>query len=235
MKPALYLVPNLLGVVPPADVLPERTLSIARAITHWVVETPKAARAFLATIGTSTPIRALAIEAIGESPADADLARWLVPTREGHGVGMLSDAGCPGIADPGARLVAFAQSAGIDVVPLVGPSSLPLALMASGLEGQRFAFHGYLPAKPDARAAAIRGLEAASRAHRATQAFIETPYRNVAMIESLLSTLADATRLCVAVDLTLPSESVRTRQVGAWRRVDASRYDKRPAIFLFEA
>ncbi len=149
--------------------------------------------------------------------------------------GVLSDAGCPGIADPGAALVAAAHAQGLSVVPLVGPSSLLLALMASGMNGQRFEFHGYLPAKSEARATAVRALEAASRSRRAAQLFIETPYRNVAMLETLVATLAPVTRLCVAVDLTLPTESVVTRPAREWRGRDCSVYAKRPAIFLIEA
>jgi 16S rRNA (cytidine1402-2'-O)-methyltransferase len=235
MKPALYLVPNLLGVVPPGDVLPERTIGLARAITHWVVETPKAARAFLKSLDPARPIAQLAIEPIGESPGPARLAALLAPVGTGHAVGLLSDAGCPGVADPGSALVAAAHAAGLAVVPLVGPSSLLLALMAAGMNGQRFAFHGYLPTKPDARAAALRKLETASRAERCTQLFIETPYRNAQMLASIVATLSPATRLCIAADLTLPTETVLTRPVRAWRGVDGSRYDKRPAIFLVEA
>lgn len=235
MKPALYLVPNLLGVTPPADVLPERTITIARAITHWVVETPKAARAFLKTLEPARAIAELSIEPIGESPDAARLDALLAPLREGRPLGLVSDAGCPGVADPGAALVAAAHAAGLDVVPLVGPSALLLALMAAGMNGQRFAFHGYLPAKPEPRAAALRRLEADSRTQRCTQLFIETPYRNAQMLASIVAALAPATRLSLAVDLTLATQSVRTRSVREWRGVDASQYDKRPAIFLLEA
>jgi 16S rRNA (cytidine1402-2'-O)-methyltransferase len=138
------------------------------------------------------------------------------------------------VADPGATLVAAAHAAGIRVVPLVGPSSILLALMAAGMNGQRFAFHGYLPAKPDARAAALRELEADGRAQRCTQIFIETPYRNAQMLAAMVATLSADTRVCLAVDLTLASESVVTRAVRDWRGVDFARYDKRPAIFLLE-
>lgn len=235
MSGTVYLVPNLLGAVDPGQVLPARTIEVARALTHWIVETPKPARAFLKSLGHARPIVDLDIAAIGEAPDAARLAALLAPARAGTDVGVLSDAGCPGIADPGALLVAAAHADGLRVVPLVGPSSLVLALMASGMNGQRFAFHGYLPAKPDARAAAVRALEARSRSERAAQLFIETPYRNVAMLETLVATLAPATRLCVAADLTLPSESVATRAARHWRGRDLACYAKRPAIFIVEA
>jgi 16S rRNA (cytidine1402-2'-O)-methyltransferase len=153
----------------------------------------------------------------------------------GEDLGVLSDAGCPGVADPGAIVVAAAHAHDLRVVPLVGPSSLLLALMAAGLNGQRFAFHGYLPVKPDERAAALRRLEAESRAQRCAQMFIETPYRNVALLATVVQSLAPATRLCVTVDLTLPTESVATRTVREWRAIDVATYAKRPAIFLIEA
>ena len=235
MSGTVYLVPNLLGSVPPEDVLPARTIAIARALAHWIVETPKPARAFLKSLASERPIAELVIAEIGEHPDAERLRTLLAPARAGADLGVLSDAGCPGVADPGAALVAAAHVQGLRVVPLVGPSSLLLALMASGMNGQRFEFHGYLPAKSEARATAVRALEAASRSRRAAQLFIETPYRNVAMLETLVATLAPTTRLCVAVDLTLPTESVVTRPARAWRGLDRSAYAKRPAIFLIEA
>ncbi|HEY8243823.1 MAG TPA: SAM-dependent methyltransferase [Casimicrobiaceae bacterium] len=231
----LVLVPNLLGAGAPEAVLPARTIAAARAIEHWVVETPKAARTFLKAIAHPRPIASLAIHALPERPDTATLAKLLAPARAGHAVGMLSDAGAPAVADPGATLVAAAHAAGIAVVPLVGPSSILLALMASGLSGQSFAFHGYLPVREDERGKRLRELEADSRAHARTQAFIETPFRNAAMLASLCTTLAPRTRLCVAADLTLPTESVVTRPVAQWRGFDRDAYQKRPAIFLLQA
>jgi len=235
MKGTVYLVPNLLGAVAPDDVLPARTMAIARSLGHWIVETPKPARAFLKSLAPDRPIAELAIAEIGEQPDAERLRTLLAPALAGEDVGVLSDAGCPGVADPGAALVAAAHVQGLRVVPLVGPSSLLLALMASGMNGQRFEFHGYLPVQPEARVTAVRALEAASRSRRAAQLFIETPYRNVAMLETLVATLAPMTRLCVAVDLTLPTESVVTRPAREWRGRDCSAYAKRPAIFLIEA
>lgn len=232
---SLFLVPNLLGAVPPGNVLPVRTIEAARAIGHWVVETPRAARAFLKSIGHPRPIAELAIHALPDKPAHAELVALLAPAREGHAMGLVSDAGCPAVADPGAALVAAAHGSGIPVVPLVGPSAILLALMASGLSGQAFAFHGYLPVPEVERAARLRELEAESKARSCTQVFIETPYRNAPMLATLANVLAPRTRLAVAADLTLPTESVAMRPAADWRRVDAAAYRKRPAIFLLQA
>lgn len=235
MPGALYLVPNLLGVAPPTDVLPMRTIEIARGLAHWVVETPKPARAFLKSLAPPAPIASLDIRALPEDADAAALAALLAPARAGHALGLLSDAGCPGVADPGARLVAAAHAQGVRVVPLVGPSSLLLALMASGMNGQGFAFHGYLPVATDARAAALRRLEDESRAMGRAQLFIETPYRNEAMLASIGTVLRPGTAVCVAADLTLASETIERRTAGAWAREDVARFAKRPAIFILEA
>lgn len=231
----LFLVPNLLGVVPPSDVLPARTIEAARAIDHWVVETPKAARAFLKTLGHPRAIAELSIRELDAKASSAELVSLLAPAKAGHAVGLVSDAGAPAVADPGAALVAAAHAAGIRVVPLVGPSAILLALMASGLSGQSFAFHGYLPVKEAERAARLRELEADSRAHARTQAFIETPYRNAAMLATLVAALSPRTRLAVAADLTLPTEMVAMRPLAQWRGVDPAAWHRRPAIFLFLA
>ena len=233
MAGRLYLVPNLLGLVPPETVLPQRTLNVARALERWIVETPKAARAFLKSIEVARPIAELSIAELGKLPDPPSAV--LNALRAGHDVGVLSDAGCPGIADPGARLVAAAHGAGVRVVPLVGPSAVLLALMASGMDGQRFAFHGYLPVHADARAEALRALEQRSRTEKRTELFIETPYRNAAMLRTLATALRGATRVCVAADLTLDSETIECRTAAQWRARDAAHFDKRPAIFLLQA
>jgi 16S rRNA (cytidine1402-2'-O)-methyltransferase len=235
MAGRIVLVPNLLGAVAPEGVLPLHTLESARSILHWVVETPKAARAFLKSLGMPRPIAELSITALGEAPQPARLAELLAPARAGNDVGVLSDAGCPGVADPGAVLVAAAHAEGLRVVPLVGPSALLLALMAAGMNGQRFAFHGYLPVPAEARMSALRALEIESRSMGRTQIFIETPYRNVAMLQSLSATLRPNTRLCVACDLTLSTESVVSLPVSSWRGREFSQYARRPAIFLIQA
>ncbi len=165
----------------------------------------------------------------------ARCAELLAPAMAGHDMGLLSDAGCPGVADPGALLVAAAHRHGITVVPLVGPSSLLLALMASGMNGQGFAFHGYLPVKAQARSDALRRLESASARDGQAQLFIETPYRNETMLRALVAHCRPQTRLCVAADLTTASESIETRTLREWQGRDFMHYDKRPAIFILQA
>lgn len=232
MNGALYLVPNLLGLVPPGDVLPARTIAIARDLAHWVVETPKPARAFIKSLSPQRAIADLDIKPLAES---SDPGSLLAPARDGEDIGLLSDAGCPSVADPGAVVVAAAHAAGVRVVPLVGPSSILLALMASGMNGQSFAFHGYLPVPAVERADALRRLEEDSRVNQRTQLFIETPYRNTAMIESLGLVLRATTEICVAADLTLPTETIERRSAAGWRRENAARFARRPAMFVLAA
>jgi 16S rRNA (cytidine1402-2'-O)-methyltransferase len=222
----LYAIPASLGG-PPADVLPESVIQKVRSVRDFVVEEEKSARAFLGGIGM--PVRELSIVRIGE-----DARPLLQPLRDGRPLGLLSEAGCPAIADPGAALVEAAHREGFRVVPLVGPSSIVLALMASGLEGQRFAFCGYLPREPLKRKLRIKELEARSRREQETEIFIETPYRNEALVEALLSTCASTTLLCIAADLTLPGETIATKSIAEWRR-RAEPVGRRPAIFLLLA
>jgi 16S rRNA (cytidine1402-2'-O)-methyltransferase len=235
--PFLYLVPNLLGAVPPENVLPTLTLDTARRLSHWIVENPKPARAFLKTLNLSRPIAELSLEALPEKATTAELDRLLAPCLAGNDMGVLSDAGCPGVADPGAVLVARAHRHGITVRPLVGPSSLLLALMAAGMNGQTFTFHGYLPVKDAERAESLKRLERESRKNaHATQLFIETPYRNAAMLTAALAALSDDTVLCVAADLTADTETVIRKTVREWKKnTDANALQKRPAIFLLQA
>ena len=228
MTLSLYLVPTTLGS-DPATALPARVVEIVRGLRDFVVEEPKSARAFLAAVGMPCPMRELRMEDFS-SDADALLA----PLRAGRSVGVLSEAGCPGVADPGQALVAAAHDAGFRVVPLVGPSSILLALMASGLEGQRFAFCGYLPRETEPRRVAIREHERRSRNARETQIFIETPYRSDALLAALLDTCRPATRLCVATDLTLASEEIVSRTIAAWRAAPRS-IGRRPSVFLLLA
>jgi len=230
----LFLAPSLLGVVAPETALPARTIAVARSLGHYVVENAKPARAFLKTLAPDSPLRELRIVELGESPSPARCAELLAPARSGHDMGLLSDAGCPGIADPGALLVAQAHVEAIAVVPLVGPSAVLLALMASGMNGQAFVFHGYLPVAAGKRAQAITRIEADSVRRGYAQLFIETPYRNVTMLGALLATCRPATRLCVAVDLTTENESVVSRPVRDWKGIELGRYAKRPAIFVVQ-
>jgi 16S rRNA (cytidine1402-2'-O)-methyltransferase len=231
----LFLVPNLLGAVAPQSVLPARTIAVARNLGHYVVENAKPARAFLKTLAPESPVRDIHIVELGESPSAARCGELLAPAQSGHDVGLLSDAGCPGIADPGALLVAQAHRDAIVVVPLVGPSAVLLALMASGMNGQAFVFHGYLPVGADERTHAIRRIEADSQRSGHAQLFIETPYRNVTMLGALVATCKPATRLCVAADLTTETESVVSRPVSGWKAIELARYAKRPAIFVLQA
>jgi 16S rRNA (cytidine1402-2'-O)-methyltransferase len=228
VTPALYLLPTALGGAP-TQVLPASTLETVRALRDFAVENAKSARAFLAAVGMPCAVRELRIATL-DTQADVLLA----PLRSGRSLGVLSEAGCPGIADPGQALVAAAHAGGFRVVPLVGPSSVLLALMASGLEGQRFAFRGYLPRDAAGRARRIRQLEKMSRETRETQIFIETPYRNDVLLAALLECCAPQTRLCVAVDLTLPEETIATRSVAGWRDSRAA-IGRRPAVFLLLA
>ena len=213
----LYAIPTPLGGSP-RDALPALTIEIIKGLKRFVVEDAKSARAFLGALGM--PVRELVIEEIGDNRLAGD------------DIGLLSEAGCPAIADPGARLIEAAHAAGYKVVPLVGPSSIVMALMASGLEGQRFAFCGYLPRDGAERKAALQKLERRSRSEKETQIFIETPYRNDALLAALLETCAESTRLCVAIDLTLPTETIRTRPVGEFKPFPIG---KRPAVFLLLA
>jgi 16S rRNA (cytidine1402-2'-O)-methyltransferase len=235
MSATLYLIPVALGDVPWSLFLPAETREIAVKLQHFVVENAKTARAELKRLEHPTPLREVAIEQLPEKLNAPEIDRLLAPLLAGHNLGVLSEAGCPGVADPGALLVRRAHELGIRVKPLVGPSSLLLSLMASGLDGQQFAFHGYLPAREPDRSQRITALEKESRRLGQTQLFIETPYRNSALFQALLSTCQGSTRLCVATDLTLPEESIVTRTVAQWKKAPAPDLDKRPTVFLFLA
>ena len=221
---ALYAIPTPLGGSP-AESLPAPALERIRCLRDFAVENAKSARAFLGALGM--PVRELGIRTMDED----DLLR---PLRAGRAMGLLSEAGCPAIADPGAALVEAAHREGFRVVPLIGPSSITLALMASGLEGQRFAFCGYLPRAAAERTRRIRELEMRSRKEDETEIFIETPYRSDALLGALLEACGPQTRLCVAADLTLPTESIATRRVAQWRSAKVV-LGRRPAVFLLLA
>jgi 16S rRNA (cytidine1402-2'-O)-methyltransferase len=228
MTAALYLIPAPLGG-PAVEIVPAATAQAVRSLRDFAVENAKTARAYLAALGMPCAMRELSIREIGE-----DSTALLAPLREGRSLGVISEAGCPAVADPGADLVAAAHREGFRVIPLAGASALLLALMASGLEGQRFAFCGYLPRDKRERVERIRSLERRSRAERETQIFIETPYRNDALLDALLESCDDGTRLCVAADLTLPTEEIATRTVAQWRGARTA-LGKRPAVFLLLA
>lgn len=227
----LFLIPTPLGDTPLEAVLPESTRSIASGLSVFIVEHAKTARAFLKQLPTAMPLQQLTLLELNEHTPKQRLEELLAPLLAGRNVGLISEAGCPAVADPGAELVRLAHRRGIQVRPLVGPSSILLALMASGLVGQRFAFHGYLPAKPEDRARALRELEKKSEKEDAAQVFIETPYRNNAMLESLLASCHGDTLLTLACDLTLDSELLRTQPIASWRG-ELPDLGKRPTVFL---
>ncbi|HEY8355355.1 MAG TPA: SAM-dependent methyltransferase [Methylophilaceae bacterium] len=231
----LYLIPVTLGTDDHEAVLPSEVVSIARGLEHFVVENEKTARRFLGRIGTLKPVRELAMRTLNEHTADREIPELLAPLLSGQDVGLMSEAGCPGIADPGAKLVALAHDNGVPVRPLVGPSSILLALMASGLNGQHFHFLGYLPAEKTARIQRLKEIEKDSARKAETQIFIETPYRNQHLFEDILSSCQATTRLCVACNLTLGQEFVRTRTIGSWRNTRLPDLHRQPAVFLLLA
>ena len=220
---------------PWAHFLPAQAQAIAAGLRHFVVETARAARAHLKQLDYPHPLRETDIRELPAEAADAVLDTLLAPALAGADLGLLSDAGCPAVADPGARLVARAHALDIRVVPLVGPSSILLGLMGSGLNGQSFAFHGYLPVAEGERDAALRTLEDESRRLGRTQIFIETPYRNERMFEALLRTLKPETRLCVACELNTAGELLLTRPVREWKKAARPALARRPALFLLLA
>jgi 16S rRNA (cytidine1402-2'-O)-methyltransferase len=235
MPGTLWLLPVALGDTPWQACLPAATRDTACRLTHFVVENAKTARAELKRVGHPLPLRELAIEQLPAAPTPAEIETLMAPLLAGLDLGRMSEAGCPAVADPGALLVRRAHELGIAVKPLVGPSSLLLALMGSGLEGQRFAFHGYLPAREPERSRRIVELEGESARNKQTQIFIETPYRNGALFQALLSACRPRTRLCLATDLSLDSESIATRRVADWKAAPAPNLDKRPTVFLLLA
>lgn len=229
----LYLIPCTLGDTPVGQVLPQHVIDTARKLRHFVVEQPKTARQFLSKLKPEHPIQSLHIATLNQH--SADLPELLSPLLAGEDVGIISEAGCPGIADPGADLVNLAHRKGIRVVPMTGPSSILLALMASGLNGQRFAFHGYLPIEDAERSREIAALEAESARRKQTQLFIETPYRNEKMFRALLDICRPETLLCVATDLTMSCESIQTRSIAQWKSQPMPQLNKRPSMFLLLA
>ena len=225
----LYLVPVTLGGEAARSVLPAATLEIVQRLGTLIVENAKSARAFLKAAGHPRPLPEIRMHVLDEHTAEREIESLVALLLAGEDCGLLPEAGCPAVADPGAALVRRAHESGIRVVPLVGPSSILLALMASGMNGQRFEFHGYLPVDKAQRASALKALE--QRARDATQVFIETPYRNDSMLQSLLEHCRGDTLLCVAVDLTLPAETVATRAIAEWKRKPPV-LDRRLAVFL---
>lgn len=226
----LYLIPAPLGDNAPSEVIPGPVLETACSLRVFVVEELRTARRFLSSYGLKGHIDELEFHILNEHTGAEELASLSELFRKGD-VGLITEAGLPAVADPGSALVALAHEAGVEVVPLVGPSSLMLALMASGLNGQSFAFLGYIPAKTEQRRAALRNIERNSRSLNQTQILIETPYRNDALFSDMLASFAPETRVCVAADLTLPTQFIRTDTVSGWKRRPAE-IGKRPCVFL---
>ncbi|PKO51439.1 MAG: SAM-dependent methyltransferase [Betaproteobacteria bacterium HGW-Betaproteobacteria-20] len=228
----LYLIPVTLGDDNITQVLPPDVVSIAQQLDTFVVESEKSARHFLSTIKTAKPVRELTLNLLNEHTEDKDIAVLLAPLLAGKDLGLMSDAGCPGVVDPGAKLVELAHQKGIRVIPLVGPSSILLSLMASGLNGQQFAFLGYLPVDKMQRNQKLKEIEKRSLTHKETQLFIETPYRNQHMLEAILSVCQPNTRLCIACDISLSSEMIMTKTVTNWKKSPLPDLHKRPTVFL---
>ena len=231
----LFLIPvNLSDPCAPAAILPQEVIDTALRLEYYIAENAKTARAFLKSLGIDRPLKELSIRELNERTRQEELAEMLKPLLAGNDVGLVSEAGAPGVADPGATVVALAHDHHINVMPLVGPSSLLLGLMASGLNGQKFAFHGYLPQDKLARIEVIRELERESCTRNMTQIFIETPYRNGALLADLIATLSAATRLCVACDLTGTGQTIIQQSVAKWRKAPVYAR-KLPTLFLLLA
>ena len=232
----LYLIPVTLGEDDIASLLPHslplNVIATAQKLEHFVVETEKPARQFLSAIKTAKPVRELTLNLLNEHTLDKDVAALLAPLLVGKDVGLMSDAGCPGVADPGAKLVALAHQKNIQVIPLVGPSSILLSLMASGLNGQQFAFLGYLPVDKQARNLRLKEIEKRSQTHKETQIFIETPYRNQHMLEAILASCNANTRLCIACHVSLPDELIVTKCISEWKQSVLPDLHKKPTVFL---
>jgi 16S rRNA (cytidine1402-2'-O)-methyltransferase len=229
---ALYLIPVTLGDTEVSQVLPSYNHDIIMSIRHFVVEDVRSARRFLKKVDKSINIDELTFYPMGKHSEGEDFSRYLEPMKNGESVGVISEAGCPAVADPGGNVVAIAQRRGYRVVPLVGPSSIILSVMASGFNGQSFAFHGYLPIQGAERTKRIKQLEQRIYNEHQTQIFIETPYRNAAMIEELTRTLKPQTKLCIASGITTEQEWIKTLTIQEWRKVQKPDLSKIPTIFL---
>ena len=231
MQPALYLIPVPLSDVPLSQVLPAANLDVVRGIRHFIVENIRSARRFIRKCDRDIDIDALTFSELNRHTDPKDVASFLAPLEAGEPVGVISEAGCPAIADPGADVVAIAQRRGLPVVPLVGPSSIVMGLMASGFNGQSFAFVGYLPIDAQARVRKLKEMEQRIVRDDQTQIFIETPYRNNSLLADLTRHLPGTLRLCVASDITGSGERIVTRTIGQWASTKAD-FGKIPTIFL---
>ena len=235
MQPALYLIPCTLGETDVNNVLPSYNREVILSLKHFIVENERTARRFLKKVDPAIVIDDLSfVELNKHTPAEV-ISGYLAPMDKGESIGIISEAGCPAVADPGADVVAIAQKRHLKVIPLVGPSSIILSVMASGFNGQSFAFHGYLPIEQGQRTQMIKKLENRIYTENETQLFIETPYRNRAMFDAILSACQPGTRLTVATDLTLPGESIRTLTIQQWKKQTPPDIERRPTVFLLLA
>lgn len=230
-KGKLYLIPSPLGENDPSEVIPEPVLKSLEGFRTFVVEEVRTARRYLSKAGLKGRIESLEFHELNEHTDQATIEGYLKLFDDGNDVALISEAGLPAVADPGAQLVALAHRHGIEVVPQVGPSSLMLALMASGLNGQSFAFCGYIPAKTEERRSRLRTLEKVSAQLKQTQIIIETPYRNDSLFSDILSVCNGSTRVCIAADITLPEAFIKTRKVSEWKK-EKLVIGKRPCVFL---
>ena len=228
----LYLIPSPLGDAPLSRMMPPYNSDIIRSLRHFIVENVRTARRFLKQVDNGIDIDSLTFYELNRHTDRQMIATYLTPMSEGYGIGIISEAGCPAIADPGADVVAIAQEKGYKVVPLVGPSSILMSLMASGFNGQSFAFVGYLPIDRNERAQRLKALERRAYSEDQTQIFIETPYRNVQLFEEMLRTLQPQTRLCIALSITTEGESIRTMTITQWKKAAVPDMHKQPCIFL---
>ncbi len=232
METALYLIPVLLGDTPVSQVLPSYNHDIIVQIKYFIVEEVRSARRFLKKVDKNIDIDSLTFYPMGKHADESRFASYLRPLAEGQSIGVISEAGCPAVADPGAVVVNIAQKKGYTVVPLVGPSSIILSVMASGFNGQSFAFNGYLPVDPDERSKKLKQLEARAYKEKQTQLFIETPYRNAKMFQHILEVCRPQTHLCVAAGITCPEAYIKTHTVAEWKKIGLPDLSKIPAIFL---
>jgi 16S rRNA (cytidine1402-2'-O)-methyltransferase len=227
----LYLIPTTLGESDPMDVLPQTAKRAVDFIDDYIVENEKTARKFIKSIHPEKVQASLKISLLNKHTEVSEHNKMIQPCMEGKNIGLMSEAGCPGVADPGAVIVKLAHEKGIQVIPLVGPSSILMAMMASGMNGQNFAFIGYLPIEKGEKKAALKNLEKLSSDKNQSQIFIETPYRNNKLLEDLLQSLQPNTHLCVAADITLPSEYIKTLRVADWKKTKIDLHN-RPTIFI---
>lgn len=231
-KGILYLIPTTLGdMAETADVIPIKVNAIINTIDEYIVENEKSARHYLKKVGIQKPLPEIILHTLNQHTPSANILSYLQAISIGKNIGIISDAGCPGIADPGAEVVRIAHEKNITVVPLVGPSSILLALMASGFNGQSFTFNGYLPKERSERIKKVKELEKTALQKHTTQLFIETPYRNTHLLDDILATCDNNTKLCIACDITLPSEFIKTKTIGSWKK-QIPDINKKPAIFL---